>query len=329
MVRYVLFLVVSLTLGINQPLLGQSKKIDHQQLQKLLQFSDSTGANKAMVFHNSDVIGSFESEYCDSVYMSTASMIKSWTGLAVGILIDKGLIDSEDDKICRYVPEWKSGCENDVTIKHLLTMSSGLKKNKPASKSILTQDDMNKFALSQKIIAKPGSTFSYSNAGVQLIGILIENVSNKSANTFFQQNIFTPLGMDSTRLWQDKAGNDIVYGGAQNTTIQDASKIGLLMLNNGRYEDKRVVSKEWIQKSTTPSKVSKNYGYLWWLDPSRKDSPMQNYAAMGDLGRMTIIFPEKDLVYLRQQSCKHKDIPNMSWMGDSFIQLIGSVIDSN
>lgn len=326
MVKPTFLLMITLSLAVNQPLLGQSEEIDQHQLLELLQFSDSTGANRAMVIHNSEVIGSFKSSHCDSAHMSTASMIKSWTGLAVGILIDKGLVDSEDDMICQYVPEWRSGCENDVTIRQLLTMSSGLKKIRPASKSILAQDDMNKFALSQKITEKPGSTFSYSNEGVQLLGILIEKVSNESADTFFRQNIFAPLGMDSTRLWQDKAGNDIVYGGAHNTTLQDASKIGLLMLNNGRYKDRRVVSKEWIQKSTSPSKVADSYGYLWWLDPSNQASAMKNYAAMGDLGQMIVIFPEKDLVYLRQQSCKNTDIPNMSWMSSSFIQLIGSVI---
>lgn len=319
-------LIIILIIGTCRSLLGQSPKIDQQDLQKLLQFSDSTGANRAMVIYNSKIIGSYNSTSCDSVYMNTASMVKSWTGLVIGILIDRGLINSEDDEICKYLPEWNSGCQNNITIKQLLTMSSGLQKVQPASKSILAQNDMNKFALQQKVTKQPGATFSYSNEGVQLLGILIENVSHQSAGAFFQQNLFTPLGMDSTGLWKDKSGNDIVYGGAQ-TTIQDASQIGLLMLNNGIYKGKRIVSEKWIRKSTSPSNSAAYYGYLWWLSPTQRNTPMENYAAMGDFGQLTIVFPKKNLIYLRQQSCKNsKPSKNMSWMGLDFIKMVGNVI---
>jgi len=305
------FTIATLSFGVHQPLMGQPEEVDQDQLQAVLQFSDSTGANKATVIYDSQVIGSLDDACCDSVYMNTASMVKSWTGLAVGILIDQGLVTSENDLVCRYVPEWKSGCENDVMIQHLLTMSSGLLKIRPASESILAQDDMNEFVLDQKVTELPGTQFSYSNEGVQILGILIEKVSQQRAEVFFQENLFAPLDMDSTSIYQDEAGNDIVYGGAK-TTLQDAAKIGLLILNDGQYRGKQIVSEEWIRKSITPSAVSNNYGYLWWIDPSNQNTALENYAAMGDLGQMTIIFPQKDLIYLRQQSCINEHIPNMS-----------------
>lgn len=325
--KYIFYLIAVLGIVfITQPVLAQSQ-IDDQKLQELIHFSDSTGASKAMVIYNSEVLESFQASDCDSIYMNTASMVKSWTGLAVGVLIDKGLVKSEDDEICHYIPEWTSGCENNVTIKHLLTMSSGLERIRPATKSILAQDDMNEFALNQKVTKKPGTLFSYSNEGAQLLGILIENVSSQSANTFFQENIFTPLGMDSTKLWQDKSGNDIVYGGAK-TTIHDAAKIGLLMLNDGYFQGQKIISNSWIKKSTTISEVADYYGFLWWGTAKDGNSHMESYTAMGDFGQMTVVFPEKDLIYIREQSCKDENIPNMSWMSASFIELIGSVIQN-
>lgn len=326
MTRYSFYLIIIIIIGISRNFYTQSSKIDQQQLQKLLHFSDSTGANRAMVIYNSKTIGSFSSASCDSVYMNTASMVKSWTGLAVGILIDKGLVKSENDAYCKYVPEWKSGCQNNVTIKQLLTMSSGLQKIRPASESILAQSDMNKFALNQEVTTKPGTKFSYSNEGVQLLGILIEKVSHESAGAFFKHNLFVPLDMDSTSLWKDESGNDIVYGGAR-TTIEDASKIGLLMLNKGVYKGERIISEKWIQKSTAPSESAAFYGYLWWLSPAQRNTPMENYAATGDFGQLTIVFPNKNLIYLRQQSCNNNDpSKNMRWMGPDFLKLIGSVI---
>lgn len=307
-------------------LFAQSSSVDQQQVEKVLQFSDSTGATKAMLMHSGEVIGSFSSEECDSTYMNTASMVKSWTGLAVGVLADQGKI-SVDDTVCEYLPEWKAGCENDVTIKQLLTMSSGLLKIRPASKSILAQDDMNAFALKQDLPADPGSRFSYSNEGAQLLGILIERVSGQSANNFFNEHLFEPLNMDSTRLVKDQSGNYVMYGGAQ-TTVQDAAKIGQLVLNNGNYKNKQVVSEDWISRMLTPSKTAKYYGYLWWISPSHIGKPLENYAAMGDMGQLTVVYPNKNLVYVRQQSCKKEGIPNMSWSGLEFYEMVGRVIES-
>ena len=321
----VISFLLCLLLNINL-LFAQSGAVDHQQVDRVLQFSDSTGATKAMLMHSGEVIGSFSSEECDSTYMNTASMVKSWTGLAVGVLADQGKI-SVDDEVCEYLPDWEAGCKNDVTIKQLLTMSSGLLKIRPASKSILAQDDMNAFALKQDLPAEPGSRFSYSNEGVQLLGIMIEQITGQTANDFFTEHLFEPLGMDSTRLYVDKSGNDMVYGGAK-TTVQDAAKIGQLVLNDGRYQGNQVISEDWISRMLTSSKTANYYGYLWWISPSHIGKPLENYAAMGDRGQLTVVYPNKNLVYVRQQSCKKEGIPNMSWSGLEFYEMVGRVIES-
>ena len=276
--------------------------------------------------HNATILAEFEDTSCDSVYMNTASMVKSWTGLAVGLLVDRGYVENENREVCEFLPEWKSGCRHGVTIRHLLTMSSGLEKIRPASASILAQDDMNAFALRQKNTSEPGSSFSYSNEGVQLLGLLIERASGMRAGDFFQKYLFEPLQMDSTSLYVDRSGNDIVYGGAK-TTVEDASRIGQLMLNEGIFRGERVISRDWIKKSTTPSAAADNYGYLWWLSPTHQQTNMANYAAMGDFGQMTLVLPEKELVYVRQQSCNNSDhSKNLYWMGLEFIEMVGNII---
>lgn len=327
MVRYSLYSLL-FVLTLSHVGYSQTNSVDHQQLQKLIHTTDTTKASKALVLHDSEVIASFNSANCGKAYMGTASMVKSWTGLAVGILVKEGIIKSENEQICNYVPEWKSGCENNVTIKQLLTMTSGLQRIRPASESILAQDDMNSFALKQDIAKEPGKDFSYSNEGVQLLGILIEDASGQSASDFFQDYLFKPLKMDSTSLMEDESGNDIVYGGAQ-TTIRDASKIALLMLNGGTYKGNQIVSPEWVQQSTTPSKVYDSYGYLWWINANQYGTPMENYYAGGDFGQLTFVFPEKSLIYLREQSCNKDPGTNMIWMGQDFINMIGKVIKSN
>ena len=93
------------------------------------------------------------------------------------------------------------------------------------------------------------------------------------------------------------------------------------MLNKGKYKGKQLISEEWVIKSSTPKPTSKFYGYLWWVDTANK-----NIAAMGDFGQLCMVFPEKELIYVRYQTCSNTQGNNMRWMGPKFIELVGSVI---
>lgn len=288
----------------------------------LVHFCDSTGADEIIVIKGDEVAGYWKNEKCDSAYFNTASMVKSWTGLVIGIMIGNGLIKSEEDKVCDYLPEWEAGCRHDVRIKHLMSMSAGIDKRRGAQ-GILAVHDMHTYALNMQLDTTPGIRFSYSNESVQLLGMLIEKVAGKSANAYFTEVLFDPLGMDSTRLAKDPAGNDVVFGGAK-TTIQDAAQVGLLMLNRGKYNKQQVIAESWIDKTVTPSNNAPYYGYLWWLD---NNSEHHNFAAMGDGGKLTIVFPDLGLVFLRQQSCNLAGGSNMAWMGPGFLRMISGLLE--
>lgn len=312
-----LFLCIS---SLNETI-AQIEEIDSTNLAKLIEFSKNTYTDEILLIHKNQVVCHWINENCDSTTFNTASMVKSWTGLVIGILVDKGLILSEEDLVCNYLPEWKDGCENKVTIKNLLTMSAGLNRRSGAF-GILAEENMNQYAQNVELDTLPNIRFNYSNESVQLLGLAIEKITGMSANDYFSQVLFEPLGMDSTRLGKDPIGNDIVFGGAI-TTIENASKIGLLMINKGRHNNDQIVSESWIRKSTSPSEKASYYSYLWWLD---NNSENRNFAATGDFGQMTIVFPDLELLYLRRQSC-NKDISgNMKWMGPKFLELLASII---
>jgi CubicO group peptidase (beta-lactamase class C family) len=306
-------------------LIGQEKsELDSSNLIKLIEFSKETFTDEIMLIHKNKIVCHWKNEKCDSLYFNTASMVKSWTGLVIGILIDKGLIKSENDLVCKYIPDWKDGCKHHVTIKNLLTMSAGFNRRSGAM-GILAESDMNQYVVNTELDTLPNIRFAYSNESVQLLGIIIEKLTYKSANEYFHEILFNPLEMDSTFLTNDPTGNSVVFGGAS-TTIDDASKIGMLMVNCGKYNNKQIISLSWIKKTITPSEKASFYGYLWWLD---NNSENKNFAATGDFGQMTIVFPELDLIYLRQQSCNKDKSGNMTWMGPDFLKLISSVIKPN
>lgn len=300
----------------------QKSEINTENLQQLIEFSKATYTDEIMLVQNNEVICNWKNSECDSMYFNTASMVKSWTGLVIGILIDKGLIESEDDLVCNYIPEWKDGCRNQVSIKNLLTMSAGLNKRRGAE-GILALDSINQYVVNLELDTLPNIRFHYSNESVQLLGVIIEKVTGRSANDVFQEVLFAPLGMDSTRLHKLPSGQDVVFGGAK-TTVIDAANIGLLMLNRGKHNNRQIVSEEWVKKSITPSEKAAFYGYLWWLDNNSED---KNFAATGDGGKLTIVFPDLNLVFIRQQSCNLDISGNMPWMGPDYLKLIASVIN--
>lgn len=317
--RIVRFLPILLGIwwGMFIPLCAQPNP---QQLRALIAFSDSSKADEILLLHQGKPILGWRNPHCDSLYMGTASMIKSWTGLLIGILIDQGRLNVED-KVCQYLPEWKDGCTKNVRIEHLLTMTAGL--NRKGAQGVLSQVNMNQYVLGLRLDTVPDLRFNYSNESVQLLGIIAERVYKKPLDQVFNELLFKPLDMDSTWLSRDKSGQVIAYGGGI-TTLQDAAQIGLLMSKHGQYKGRQIVSATWVKASVTASRLAPYYGYLWWLDNA---SAHKNYAATGDLGQMTIVFPELDLIFVRRQNCDLSPASlSMRWMGPKFLALLASTV---
>ncbi|MBR9920705.1 MAG: serine hydrolase [Bacteroidetes bacterium] len=302
---------------------AQNQTIDPVKLDSFLLSCAETKADKVLIFHQGIQVAEWHNPDCDSIYMNTASMVKSWAALAVGRLIESGKITSVEDPVCDYIPDWKGGCEKEVKIKHLLSMTAGIGKKK-ASESVLAQKDMNAFVLGLTPELEPGTKWSYSNETVQLVSILIERASNMPSGEYMEQEVFQPLGMDSTSLFKDPAGNDILFGGCQ-TTVEDVSKVGLMMSQKGKVNGKAYLSESWIESCTSPGPANAYYGFLWWLDTANN-----NFAAMGDFGQMTIVFPDLDLVFIRQQSCSNTNPgDNMRWMGPVFLEQLKGIVIAN
>jgi len=311
-----------------------SQNINKDNLNSLVQYCDSTKADEVLISHKGKTIAHWKRNdfssiqgrdnitECQTPYMGTASMVKSWTGVLIGILLDKGLIKHVDDLVCQYIPEWEIACKNKITIKHLLTMTAGYKRL--GGTGVLSQANMNEFVLHLKPDTLPGIRFAYSNESVQALGILIERVSGLKADEAFDKYLLNPMGIDSTNFTKDDFGNVLVYGGCT-TTVANAHKMGVMMMNTGKFGDKQIVSEKWTTESTTPGDLAPYYGYLWWID---KNSKYWNYAATGDLGQMTIVYPQLQLVFVRRQSCDLSPASrNMSWMGGDFLNRLISIVE--
>lgn len=159
--------VLLCTFSLNKTIAQQTGEIDSKNLAKLIEFSKNTYTDEILLLDKNQVVCHWINENCDSTTFNTASMVKSWTGLVIGILVDKGLIASEEGLVCDYFPEWKDGCKNKVTIKNLLTMSGGLNRRSGAL-GILPQENMSLYAQNVKLDTLPNVRFNYSNIRTNL-----------------------------------------------------------------------------------------------------------------------------------------------------------------
>ena len=248
------------------------------------------------------------------------SMAKSFTSTLVGIAIDKGLIKGLDERLCQYYDEWDCDDEDDtrsrITIRHAMTLTSGLEWHEDWSKWDPSTNDALKMGASGHFMKymserdglhEPGTRFYYSTGDPMLLSRVIQVATGMTAFEFARQNLFKPLNITKVRWDKDQDGYTATAWGLH-TTVRDYAKLGYLFLNKGRWEDTQIVSEEWVKNSTkTDPSVAmwRAYGHLWHvnlpmrLNAYRSNIPADGYMAEGVLGQNIFIIPSKDLVIVR------------------------------
>lgn len=231
------------------------------------------------------------------------SCTKSFLSTLVGLAIDKGYVQNENNAVMNYFPEYRSDKHDEtkqrITIRHLLTMSSGLDWPQygpnNASDRMGESDDWVKFILSRPMAAEPGSQTNYSNGDSHLLSAILQQVTGATALDFGRKWLFGPLGITDTHWDRDPQGISI-GSAALYLTPRDAAKLGQLYLNHGLWEGRMVVSPGWVDASvqshtrmpTTGGPA--DYGYYWWVYPERG-----LYEAWGGAGQRIGVFPAHSL----------------------------------
>ena len=253
-----------------------------------------TGADACLVVVRGQIVQEWYSpHYQRPIYaMSTT---KSITGLLVGMLVDDGRIRSLDEPVCTYVAQWCTGRRGRVTLRHLLTMTSGLPRMRDSSVGFVYDKDG--FVLGLSPTAEPGTRWDYSNEGAQLLSPILDRAAGEPIQNYARTRLFEPLAMRDTRLHEDERHHAWTYADME-TTPRDLAHIGLLMLHRGVWRGRRILSEAWIDASTRPSqRLHPEYGLLWWL---HDDPP--GFAGHGHLDTDLHVFPALDLIVVRMQA---------------------------
>jgi CubicO group peptidase (beta-lactamase class C family) len=175
--------------------------------------------------------------------IETMSATKSIVNLAIGRLVDTGKITSIDQPVSDFYAEWKQGRKKLITIRHLLNHTSGLQNERNTTVEIYPSPDFVQLALAADLSDEPGSKFAYNNKAVNLLAGLVQRASGTRMDLFLGKEIFEPLGIKDFAWTLDQSGNPHGMSGLQ-IRAMDMAKIGQMMLDEGFWKGKRILSKE-------------------------------------------------------------------------------------
>ncbi len=228
------------------------------------------------------------------------SVSKSITSMLIGAAVKDGYIDSVDEKVADYLPRLKGTSYEDIRIKDVLHMASGVAWNEdyadPASDvalaGALNGIDLVQYLAKLPKVAEPGTTFNYNTGETNLVGELLRSAIGNNASEYLEHKIWKPYGMEHDAYWLLSSEGGVETGGCcLNATLRDYARIGMFAKAEGVLADgTQVLPAQWMNHSVTPSEGFDGYGYLWWLFDEGA------YSARGIFQQWIFIDPKRDLV---------------------------------
>ena len=255
----------------------------------------------------------------DSKHISF-SVAKSYLSALFGIAVNEGLIDSIDDNVTKYLEDFVGTGYENVKIKNLLQMSSGIEFNEDYADP---NSDINKFsrasakgqsfrdfAKSLKNGREQGTYNHYVSLDTQVLAMILESVTDMPVREYLYKRIWNKIGAESDAYYiTDSTGADMALGGL-NAILRDYAKFGQLYLEKGNWLGEQIVPKSWIADSITPDAphlmpnagdLSSNewgYGYQWWIP----GDPLTDYTAHGIFNQFIYVDPISNVVIAKTSS---------------------------
>ncbi|HWI79188.1 MAG TPA: serine hydrolase [Ramlibacter sp.] len=234
------------------------------------------------------------------------SVAKSITSTLVGAAIRDGYIGSMDDKVTDYIPQMKGSAYDGVSIRQLLTMTSGVRWNEdyadPNSdvarfnnhKPEEGVDSLVSYLRRLPREAPPGTRWNYSTGETNLVGILVAQATKKPLSTYLSEKIWIPAGMEQQATWLLSKSGQEISGCCIQAAARDFARFGLFILGGARVDGQSIVPPGWLADATTQrvgiGEPGHGYGYLWWTNADG------SFAARGIFGQGIFIDPKRKLV---------------------------------
>lgn len=272
-----------------------------------------------------------------STLWTSFSVAKSISSMLVGIALKNGDIESMDDELQKYIPEFKDTDYGKVSVRQLLTMTSGMAWNEDYTdpNSDVAQMYQAECAGKEAHILTymknlpkehvPGTHWNYSTGETDLVGILIQKASGKSLAEYLSDHVWKPFGMEFSGYWlADECSGLNIGGSGLSASLRDYARLGLVMLYGGQIEETSIFDEEWLANATSSlyatNEEGGGYGYLWWHNPDG------SYIAQGIFGQMVYVNPSKKLVIAQVAAWPLAGSEELSKARSDFIRKVNAVL---
>jgi CubicO group peptidase (beta-lactamase class C family) len=261
---------------------------------------DSTKIHSLLVIRNNHIVLDasfypFQKDFAHDI----ASVTKSITSLLIGIAIDKGFIKNDDEPVVKYFPEYpiKNDTLKKIRLKDLLNMATGLQCSWNDGEKELEQmqdsPDWVAFMLNLPFSSQVGEKFSYCSGNYFLLAEILQRTTKMKCHEFARKYLFDPLQFRKS-YWEENS-KGINHGwGDLHINPYDLAKIGCLLLSDGKWNGKMLVSNEWLKKIKPLYYIhgTESYGFGWWLE---NENPAE-IQALGRGGQRLFVLKDENVV---------------------------------
>ncbi len=236
------------------------------------------------------------------------SVTKSIAGLLYGIALNEGLVPGLDESLVAQFPQYDDlaadAKRRKMTVRHALSMTMGTEWNEDLPYTDLRNSeiamemaaDRYRFVLDRPMVHEPGARWTYNGGATAVIGHLIAKGAGKALDAYATEKLFKPLGIESVEWIKGADGVPSAASGLR-MRIHDLAKIGRLVLQDGVWEGKQIVPKDWLAQSFTPHANPEKgirYGLFWWLGP--EGDPPYWVAGFGNGGQRLTVSKASELI---------------------------------
>lgn len=266
------------------------------------------------------------------------SVAKSFTSTLVGAAIQDGYIKSLEDKVSTYIPGLRGSAYDDVTVRQLLTMSSGVKWNEdyedPNSdvarfNNAAPEDGLDATVSYMRKLPRahpPGQVWHYNTGETNLVGVLVSSATKRPLAQYLQEKLWQPFGMEAKATWLLGATGHEIAGCCIQAGVRDYARFGLFVLGGGMAGGKRVVPEDWFAQATVKQKdigePGRGYGFQWWTYDDG------SFAAQGIFGQGIFIDPGRNLVIASNANWTRATLGPEGDAREAFYKRVQGLIDA-
>ena len=269
-----------------------------------------------LIFKNDSLLlQKFWDGHDNTTVSNSFSMAKTVVSMLIGIAKEEGHIKSLNDKVCDYLPEFCGNGKENITIRHLLTMSSGLDWTESARNPFSNNaesyygEELRDLVLNQKVISEPGKVFKYQSGNTQILGFIVEKATQRDLSEYASEKIWKKIGTESDIFWNlDKENGDEKSFCCLYATTKDFARLGMVLLHKGNFNGHQIIPEDYFMDMVSPEPLTTKekipnyrYGLQTWI---YMDNEVQVNYMRGVKGQYIISIPEEDLLIVRVGSYK-------------------------